>query len=368
MPFATKNRILSAAAKVSIPYTVNQQRTEELSRAMVVYGWQLSLSGQLACTAANNTRANTRRGDELAVIKRITITVDGGDVIFNMTGEDLWHINRHFFGAQPPMSTVGDATTLNPSIGTALFIPFVRPRAYDIGDTLLDLRRYQSATVTIDWGTHTDINAAATGWTVNPSADITPIGFTRGAAGVDDEPLYSGLRYTLHEVDFAGATSNGELKLPTGPLYTGFLINQRDASGNDALIATDFQIESNNYRYCDWGTVRANYFGNAYTGAGFPFNAALNSGNGGEAFVRRSTATATNLGWTGYHPTFTGRLSESLDSFGLGEMKFKFNVTAAGRIRIISQIVNPAYRDRNMIYEKISEAELRQLTGQRTAA
>src|SRR5438045_124451 len=86
---------------------------------------QLRIKGTLTCIAGNNTQAATLRGDERAVIKRATLTVNNDITLIDRSGDDWFFINyftlREFPDVTPALGGGGAAPTYDVALPLLLW-------------------------------------------------------------------------------------------------------------------------------------------------------------------------------------------------------------------------------------------------------
>jgi len=306
---------------VVVNYTQNSLVSKEVNRGMVYREMYLRLTGQLTVTQGNNTPANTLPGDEWAVVKDITLRINGRDVFKRIDGAALRWLQYYLFGEFPRKSlgNLGDATTANPAFDSTLILPFWMPRSANPMDFAFDSSKVSRIDLEITWGTHTDVNSAATGFTVSPSIDVQvyEVANVGGAFA----------RWNVYPIanSVAGATNKFQIKIPVGYLYRSFLI--RDSS----LIISALHLESHPTEWLDMpiqvvrdvlGVARRNSivpgaFTNTFYLAGAP-------GDDINHFIY--------MDFVGH-----GNNTESIDSFGLSDLFLEPDTTGAGLITVYPQ-------------------------------
>jgi hypothetical protein len=144
-----------------------------LQRANLYRGLGIRLQHQITATAANNTVANTAKGDEWGAISRLRVVVNGTDAIVDLTGDDLYMLNRYGFGVQPRVTpTLGDGVTANPAVDSYLHVPFWALRCRKPMETAYESWRAGTLQVEITFKTFTSVNTAATAYTANPQVEL----------------------------------------------------------------------------------------------------------------------------------------------------------------------------------------------------
>lgn len=206
---------------VSVPFVANAKQSKELTRGMVWREMYLRLSGQLTCTAVNNSVANTQIGDEWAVVKDLTLRIGGRDVFKRIDGPALRWLQYYLYGQFPikSLGKVGDATTLNANFDSTLILPFWMPKSSHPMDFAFDTSKVSRIDLEVDWGNYTDINSAATGFTTAPKLDVH-IYEVANVGGTF-------ARWNIFPIQtvIGGASNKYQIKVPVGYLYRSFLIS-----------------------------------------------------------------------------------------------------------------------------------------------
>jgi hypothetical protein len=220
----------------AMQYVANAVNFVKLNQALAYREMGVRITGQLTLSAANNTQANTKKGDEWALVKNIRILGNSSEVLFNMSGDDLFWHNVMFYGAAPKISVQLGNGAANPSFDSYLILPFWTPRTAKPMDTLFEAPvGLSDFRVEITFGDHTSINGSATGFTSGPSVEIS-------SHEQELSPYFSPAfikRTNLQTLQVLGASPALRFNLDIGtPRYLGFLINCTDnATGADVPAA-----------------------------------------------------------------------------------------------------------------------------------
>lgn len=291
----------------AIGYVANNKESEQLSRGMVYRELGIRLKGQLAVTAANNTAAKTKRGDEFAVIRRLDIIANNTDTLRSIKGPDLWWLNYFLFGTTPEVSSaIGDGATDNPEFDTILRLPFWMPRSIRPMDTALDARELSDLKVEIVWGTHTDINADATAFTVSPTVEISSL----ESFGVKGP--FSQFRMFPIEKSITASNPQFTIDLAVGKMYRGFLLAFENAAADSGAVLNNFKWISGTTVFAD---QKAKELHEEYiTRHGLPRNP-----------TRRGTANDV-AGLYLYDHVTDGYMSEAVDALGFSELQLELDV------------------------------------------
>lgn len=225
--------------QTTVAYQSNQTVSEKLERGFIVRELYLRLNGAPTLTAPNNTAANTKKGDEWAIIKELRLVANGTDVIKVLSGNELWWLNYHLFRKAPKVTAaLGDGATANPAFDSTLILPFSMPDSKFPFDTVLDTARFSTLTLEVQWGSYTDINATATGWTTLPTLEV----YGYESFGITVNPSQWRVYKQTHDVP----ASNTKMKidLTTGVMYKGFLLNMDHAGADDKTLLNNVKVIS----------------------------------------------------------------------------------------------------------------------------
>lgn len=306
---------------IIVPFAANARQSKEINRGMVYREMYLRLTGQLTCTNGNNTPGNTQIGDEWGCVKDITLRLNGRDVFKRIDGPSLRWLQYYLYGEFPRKSlgTIGDATTANPSFDSTLILPFWMPRSANPMDFAFDTSKVSRIDIEITWGNYTDINSAATGFTVQPQVDVQ----VYEVANVGGQFARWNV-FPIQEV-IAGATTKYQFKIPVGYMYRSFLIH--DAS----KIITNVYLESHPTEWLNMpievvrdklGVDRRNStVPGAFTNT---FYLAGATGDDLSHFIY--------MDFVGH-----GNNTESIDSYGLSDLFFEADTNGAGTVTLFPQ-------------------------------
>lgn len=310
----------------TVDYVTNKKTNEDLARGYVYRELYLRLRGAPTLTNANNSRANTARGDEWGVVKRIDIIANNTDVIKSISGTALWALNYFMYQTIPPITpTLADETTANPAFDSTLILPFWMPNSVRPIDTALDARRLSDLKIEVTWGTFTDVNSAASAWTTQPSLDVHSLESFGVSGGFSQWRVYE------IEETITASTPRFQIKLPVGNMYRGFLINTTDGGADANDILNNFKWKSNTNVYSDQPAKVLQQSNWIRTG--------LPREQGGEAsdiYQSMQRSGDHNIeGWYWYDHVTDGLLSESIDSVGFSQLELELDVSVgAGETKI----------------------------------
>lgn len=310
----------------TVNFTASTQITEQLSRGMVYRELMLHLTGQLTCTNANNTQANTKRGDEWAVVKRVRIIANATDVLVDIDGNALRWLNYFLYGTIVDRTvTLGDGATANPTFSGVLILPFWMPLARRPLDTALDSRQLSALDIEITWGTFTDINGSATGFTTNPKINV----YALESFGLDPNARFSTWRIPTIQRDVTASNTGFQMDMPVGPVYRGFLINTQSAAtpADDATVLNNFRVISGSTVFADLSA--------AVLRTWFPQRRGVVRSFGGQTYDDEMIGDANNWdGWWFYDHVTDGMLSEGIDTLGFSELKLEMDVTSGTSTKV----------------------------------
>jgi len=229
----------------TIAYSTGNKVSEDLSRGMVYRELHLRLSGALTATTANNVYANILRGDEWAVVKKIEIIANGTQTIKSLSGATLRWLNFFWYGRTPRVSILLGAGGANPTFASTLILPFWMPRSVRPIDTALDSRQLSDLKIEVTWGSHTDIAAAATGFTTAPTLRVDSI-----ESFNIEGPVAMGRLWEI-EKTVTATNSQFQVQLPVGGMYRGFYMNTTDAAVEQGDILNNFKWKSGTTVFAD---------------------------------------------------------------------------------------------------------------------
>lgn len=299
-----------------IEFSASNKVSESLSRGMIYRELYLRLAGQLTLALINNTEAKTKRGDEWAVVSRIDVIANNTDVLRSFSGNTLWWLNYFMYGASPRITAALGNGTDNPAFDSVLILPFWMPQSIRPIDTALDARNLSDLKVEVTWGTHTDINGDATGFTVSPTLTID----SAECFGV--EGSFSQSRIFTMEKEITATNPQFQVTLPVGPMYRGFLMNFTDASVDDNAVLNNFKLKSGTTVFADQSDMVLQQAQMIRTGAVRPWDA------GAEGYDNLRRGTANDItGWYYYDHVMDGFLSEAIDTLGFSEFEIELDVT-----------------------------------------
>jgi hypothetical protein len=324
----------------------------QVKSGYVLVALAITISGQLTCTSGNNTIANLKRGDEWGWLKRLTLKANE-DLRVNVTGDELWWLNRHWTGRTPKLSVQLGNGSANPTFKSTLLLPFAMPRSQRPQDTYLDTSRYQNVEMEFTTGTFTDISNGATAFTVNPSVTVVAVEDT----GRRGDQFWN--RYLLRrESDISAANSDFRHLLGVDKTYRRLFVNTRDSSGNDsASIANRLKLFSGALNFTDGPaydlretfdlfhatpdffdpSTGATVSGQTVTGSNVSTGTiTINSGD--YATIRQNTINAIG-GWTTLDFALDGGLSSGIDTYGFTDFSLGVDAAAAGKIVTIEETV-----------------------------
>lgn len=310
-------------------YAPNSRIMQQLDRGMVYRELYIQLTGQLTVAGASNIPANMFAGDEWALISDIIIRLNGRDVLKRISGAALrWH-NYFWYSGFPIKNAgtfhLGDGSTANPTFDSTLIIPFWMPKSVRPMDFALDTRNLSRVDIEVAFGTHTNINSAATGFTVNPQINC----YLHEVTNV--QGTFS--RWNLFPLTFqvSGAQTRFQMPIPVGYLYRSFLF--QDSAGQ----ANNIYIESGPTQWTNLPQQEvANVIG--INRRGSSLYEIINANNN-----FRTGAPGDGLGnWYYYDHPSDGFNSESIDTFGLSEFYVYADIGGATTLTLWpSQLVVP---------------------------
>lgn len=317
----------------------------QLNKSLVYRYLYINLQCQPTLTAGNNSVANTARGDEWGVVKRLRIIANSSDVLYDMTGDQLWWFARYQFGTDPLVTSIlGNGSTANPTINSVLAIPFVDRRARKPYDTAYDSGGLTDFRIELTFGNYTDINTAATAWTAQPVIVVTTCESELGTY----TPLFIPRRVAQQQI-VAGASTAYRFPLDVGPIYRGLLIN----ATTNASPAVDTAGLITNVRVVSGSTIFADLDEQSlYQGVGtleqsLDFEQKATGASAGviSQLSPRVNPNANTKAWYNLDFLTDGYLTEAINTSGLNEFYVEFALSAGCVLNVISQqmLLNPAH-------------------------
>lgn len=312
----------------TIEYSTNNKVAVGLGRGMVYREIYLRLKGAPTLAAAANTAANTQRGDEWGVIKKIELVANGTDVIKSLDGNALWWLDYFGYGVAPKITAgLGDAATVNPAFDSVLVLPLWLFRSVRPMDTALDARDLSSLELAITWGSFTDINSAATAWTTNPTVEVYSL------ESFNVSGPFTNWRVFAIEKEITATNPRFQIQLPVGKMFRGFMLNTTDAGVDVATILNNFKLISGSTVFTDLSVgadvlpqinLLRNGISRGWDATGGVFDK-----------LRRGTPNSLG-GWYFYDHVTDGMLTEAIDTLGFSEFIIEADVkVGAGSTKII---------------------------------
>lgn len=317
-----------------IAYVAGTKQIVQLGRGMIYRELAINITGQLTCSAANNTIANTQLGDEFGVIQRVDLVANGNDVLRSFSGNQLWWWNRALYNGTPPITfALGDGTTLNPTFNSTLIIPMWLPNSVRPFEYALDSRILADLRLEVTFGNHLNVNSAATGFTVAP---IVTVGSLE-SFGVEGK--FNGTKIYPLVFNVAGATQAYQVTLPVGPMYRSILINTQNVAGTADLATTlqNIRLRSGTTIFRDFPATMLNQWQQTRMATSFAY------GTGAGATYhspRRATGSNQNA-WYYLDMVQDGYNGESIDTIGFSELTLELQLAAATTLWVMPLQITP---------------------------
>lgn len=300
----------------TVKFQSNNKETENLSRGMVLREVGVRVRGQMSITAENNTAAKTKKGNELALIRRLDIIGNNTDVIKSIKGVDLYWMNLMLLGGTPDYSEeIADGETLNPSFDTYLKIPVWMPRSLRPIDTALDARLLSDLKVEVTWGNAQSVNEDATGFETNPTAEISSL------ESFNVQGPFSQWRVYPIEKSIDQSNEQFQIEIPVNYMYRGFMLNFTSDGADDGSILRNFKWKSGTTVFAD---ISAKELHDEY----------LRRNNINTQQVFMPGAANDLAGYYMYDHVTDGYLSESVDALGFSELTLELDVVAGTNSKV----------------------------------
>lgn len=325
--------------QVTVNFETNGVVSEKLSRGMVYRELWVKLVGAATLAGANNTQAKTLKGDEWACVKKVEIIANNTDVLFSLTGNQLWWWNFFQMGNRPHITPgIGDGATANAPFTSALMIPFWMPRSIRPIDTALDARNLSDLQIRVTWGTYTDNNGDATAWTTEPKLYVYSLESTKVKG-----PFATQRVYYIEKV-ISATNSQFQIQLPVGMVYRSFLFNTEDAGKDAGSILNNIKIKSGTTVFVDLpNAILEQINGWLRNGTQHPMDNHAGAGADYDE-CRRGTTYNLRAGWRYLDLVTDNFLTEAIDTLGFSEFELELDVTVGAgttKIFVIPQTVIP---------------------------
>lgn len=300
----------------TVKFQSNNKETETLARGMVYREVGIRLKGAVTLSAANNTAAKTKKGNEFALIRRLDIVANNTDVIRSIKGVDLYWLNYFLLGGAPEFcKTIGDGVTANPTFDSYVKLPVWMPRSLRPIDTALDARRLSDLKVEVTWGDATSINNDATGFGTNPTCEISSL------ESFNISGPFSQWRVYPIEKAITQSNEQFQIEIPVNYMYRGFMMNFTEAGVDTGAVLNNFKWKSGTTVFAD---VSGKELHEEYL--------ARNELNRQIDFL---PGNANSLdGYYMYDHVTDGYLSESVDALGFSELTLELDVTAGADTKV----------------------------------
>ena len=322
--------------QTTVNYEANGVVSEKLSRGMVYRELYVKLVGQLDRLTTENTQALTLKGDEWACVKKIEIIANNVDVLWSLTGNQLWWFNYYQMGNRPHITPAIGSEDADPSFATVLMIPFWMPRAIRPIDTALDARNLSDLQIRVTWGDDVDIQAsAAPAWLTEPTLHVYSLESTKVKG-----PFATQRVYYIEKV-ISATTPQFQVTLPVGPVYRSFLFNTESVGKDAGAILNNVKLKSGTTIFVDLPEMvleQAN---------GWLRNGTVHTFDDGAGLydpARRGSTYNVRAGWRFLDLVTDNFLTEALDSLGFSELELELDVTVVGdptKLFIIPQTIIP---------------------------
>lgn len=302
----------------------------QLNKGLIYRQIALRLTHAVTLTAANNTPALTQVGDEWGAIAKVELIANGSDVMFSMSGENLWWYNYHLFPDRANITTtIGDSATANPAIDSVLIIPFWSKNSAKGSDTWFYSGEVTDFRLEITWANYTNVNSSATGWTTQPNVEVQSI-----ESALASLPPLLGRTITYVQLP-TGANPAFRFPLDVGPLYRGFIFNAKTGGSDTAGLFSNVKLVSGSTVFCDISESMLAKTGREMYGISHS-QIVQASGVAYQAGPKISTGSKL-LGWYNLDLIGDGYLTEAINSANLSELYLEFNMTAAATITLLAR-------------------------------
>lgn len=335
--------------QIPVTYAAGAKQVIQLTRGLAYREMYLHLTATPTLTAANNTAAKAKLGDEWGSITKIELIANGTTTLFSMAGSDLRMFHMIMASSISDSSQVmkvssnlGDVTTANPILDSTVVVPFLNPRSTRPFDTLLYTGEMSDLRLEVTWATDwTSINGSATAWTTQPLLEVYTREQTLPVNPTSGQPILPNFyrRVLKVPITIAAANSAYRYQLNTGPIYRGFVINGLNGTPIEAVgTFTNVRLFSGPTTFMDIGETTLYSAGNWK--AKIPFGQVPQFTTLAQVAVAQGNldvSTARIPGsWYWMDLADDGYMTEALDTDSIGDTFLEFNTPAAATINILS--------------------------------
>lgn len=308
---------VASEREATVDYSANNQVTREITKGGLIRDIKLRLTMQPTATAGQNVAANVMRGGPWGVIRRLEIVLNGSEQTLSLPGWVLPYLATHWSQRAPWLDeTLGDGSTVNPSLVADLTIPFLQPFAVRPMDTVLDARALRTLEIKVTWGDHTNVLSAATGFTTAPSLDVVASRATPVPAEIKDSTVFMEWRRTSIEDTIAATATQRRLNLSRGFVYRGLFLVTTDGGVIQGDILNELTIKSGATTYFrELSSTLRESTRERY---------GIDARNVSAVYSRGENSFAGVYWWD---HVYDGRLTESIDTLRFSEFFLEMDVT-----------------------------------------
>lgn len=245
----------------------------------------------------------------LKAISRIEIIANGRDTVISLPAEALYLMNVLDYGTPPQISNPANGDAGAKTFSASFFIDFAMVRAVRPIDSLFPAAGLSTFDLKITWGNGNDMFTGAYDRT-NTIAATTQLQVT----SFEEIGEMQGAKYAvnkLFEIDrvIDSATSNFQVKIPTGNTYRGFLFLATADAVPVNTVLLGLEISSGTVVYQKWQEIQE----------------LINANK-----LQYSLETALTGAYLADFMDSEGRMTEILDARQLSQLEATLNVAQPG--------------------------------------
>lgn len=321
----------------SLDYAANQTRTLPLPRNYAYRQLHLLLIADLTRTATGASALGPKDSAPAQLIQNITIRANGRDVIKSIDFETLHRLSEQRHHTRPYIYAEdwsGYADAADKVLKVAAVIDFAMWDAIRPIDTLLDSAGLATLDMIITWGTGMDTMNDS--WQAETDAQVTVNSATLYVSSVEEVGVPAGARFMANKEymirkQVAVTDNNFQIDLPVGNLFRSFVLKTHsDGDQVDSIIP--FAIATQNTIQIAAGTeVFKHRIAGALQAHGkLSKELEIPERTGSAAALNHRLQSLLQEGYYILEFCPDGRLTESLDTNKLSDLKLTLQVVSVG--------------------------------------
>lgn len=318
-------KIVQPGEEDTIEFNKNGRSTGSITTGFLHYWVNVRLDYQLTLASADNTQANTARGDAWSVLDNLKVRADGSKPLKDIDPNLLWWQNYIMHNGKPEVAQeLGDTGITDPTVSTQLTIPFWFFFMVNQGDYTLDPRDLDSLEIVANWNEASDVNSNATGFNTDPTLTITSM--RSEYAPSETQYRYSLFKEYKQEKEITSTTSNFTMDLPTDGVVAGVLFEFTDAGADDGDVLNRLNIEASGTTYMSYSDEDLRMMTHNILGLPRDFDGQ----NYNDLRISDDNDVDGIYFWTPSYEGNPGKLIDTDQGDGIPELEAKMDVTVGG--------------------------------------